>query len=105
MGDTATSTAIATVIATIITAGAALVTQRSAARAAVRNQETSSRTDIEREAFARAQGFYTDTIDRQQREIVALETDVDRLKSRVAELETKLSTAEAALRLRFPDEP
>lgn len=115
-------TAIATVIAAIIAAFAAIATQRSAAAAAVRNQSVSSRTDIEKEAFERAKDFYTDTIDRQGANIHELETDVANLKGRVryleeelereralnskerARLQSELALAQEALRLKYPDE-
>jgi len=118
VGDTATSTAIATLIATFITAGAAWATQKSAAKAAVMNQSTASRTDIEKEAFSRAEAFYKGAMDRQDAEIArqdkeinechaenrALKVEVDGLKTRVKTLEDELETARRALRLRYPDE-
>ena len=118
-------TAVATIIAAIIAAFAAIATQRSAAAAAVRNQSMSSRTDIEKEAFERAKDFYTDTIDRQGAEIHELEEDVAELKAKVRTLEQELATerqrnqknttqvgrlqeqldlAQRALRLKYPDE-
>lgn len=104
-------TAVATIVATLISAVAAVLvgyyTQRSAARAAA----ITSRTDIERDAFERAKGYYTDTIDRQSREIEDLEDDVAHLKERVTDLETELhqtreelNVAKTALHLQFPDE-
>lgn len=125
MGDTAVTTAIATVIATIITGGFAYVTQRSASKAAARNLDVSSRTDIEKEAFDRAKTYYTDTIDRLERdqaddraEIASLKVQVreqgeeidtlraaDRVKDEViADLRRDLNVARTALQLRFPDE-
>jgi hypothetical protein len=111
MGEQAQMTAIATVIAAFISAVAVIMTQRSAARAAVRNQTLSSRTDIEKEAFERAKGYYTDTIDRQGREIQGLESDVSTLRGRVTALEEELGRtkedlliARQALRLKYPDE-
>lgn len=118
VGGTFESTAVATIIATGITALAMILTQKSAARAAVRNAELTSRTDIELEAFSRAKGFYTDTIDRQDREIKELERDVDRLKARVAILQRdlmasreeneantrELAAAKKLLRRLMPDE-
>jgi signal transduction histidine kinase len=125
MGDNIQITAIATIIAAVIAALAAIATQRSAAAAAVRNQTVSSRTDIEKEAFERAKGFYTDTIDRQAASVHELEDDVVSLKSRVRALEEELARererneknegkirslqeqldlAQRALRLKYPDE-
>lgn len=129
MGDFTLTAALATVIATTITGGVMLLTQRSAAAAAVRNQSTASRTDIEKEAFERAKGFYTDTIDRQDGDIAelrdenrGLQGEVKSLKERVRMLERarqvdeerhqlemrrvreELDTATRALQIRYPDE-
>lgn len=89
----------------IITAFGAILTQRSAARAAVRNVQLSSRTDLELEAFERAKGYYTDTIDRQARDITqldatitALEAKVAQLMSRIGNMEIELTGAKRALR-------
>ena len=124
MGDVQI-TAVATIIAAVLAAMAAIATQRTAAAAAVRNQTVSSRTDIEKEAFERAKGFYTDTIDRQGANIHELEDDVTSLKRRVRALEEELARerdrnetneakirslqeqldlAQRALRLKYPDE-
>ena len=71
----------AVVVAAAVSGLFGWVTQRSAARANLRSTETTTRTDIEKEAFERAKGFYTDTIDRQDRQITELEADVAREKS------------------------
>lgn len=111
MGGTVLPTAIATVLAAIISAGIAWLTNRAARRAEARNAANLSRTDIEKGAFERAQEFYTDTIERQDREIrdchaegQALKRQVTALTRRVGELEDDLATAQRALRLRHPDE-
>lgn len=104
-------TVLAGLAGVIITAIATIATQRAAAKAAVHAATRTSRDDLEREAFERAKGYYTDTIDRQAGEIHELEADVLRLKGKVAELErevrgltAELATAKNALRLKFPDE-
>ena len=68
------------------------------------------RMDIECEAFDRAKGYYTDTIDRQEREIQGLEADVVTLKgqvvtaqSEIRDLRAELDTAKRTLRRAFPD--
>ena len=104
MGDPTVIAGILGVVSIGISGLAGWATHKSAMRASERNTTVTSRTDIEREAFARAQGFYTDTIDRQQKEIADLEDDVRTLKGKVAHLETELATAQAALRIRYPDE-
>lgn len=105
-------TSIASVLVAAVAALSALASQRAAASASVKNTDTTSRAAIEAEAFERAKGFYTDTIDRQAREIAELEGDVAELKKQVAAQETEvrglraeLDTAKNALRLAFPDEP
>lgn len=104
-------TSVASVFVAAVAALSAFASQRAAANASIKNADTASRTAIETEAFERAKGFYTDTIDRQAREISDLETDVGRLKTQVADTETEvrllraeLDTAKNALRLAFPDE-
>lgn len=125
LGDTAVATIAAAVIAAIV----GYVTNRTsakankqaatlAAEAAVHNQSVASRTEIEHEAFVRAKGYYTDTIDRQDREIHELESEVASLKARIRALEQDAATttnelndlrqqlrlAHEALRLKYPDE-
>ena len=103
-------TNIASVVVAVIAAGAAVASQRAAANASVRNTTSTTRTDIEREAFDRAKGYYTDTIDRQHNEIQDLEADVVALKGQVADaqseirdLRAELDTAKRTLRRAFPD--
>lgn len=110
--DAALATSIGSIAVALIAAAAALASQRAAAKASVRNTDTTSRAAIEAEAFERAKSYYTDTIDRQDREIHELEGDVAGLKAKVREqgeeiqqLRTELQTAKNALRLAFPDEP
>lgn len=122
VSEAAESTAIATIAAAGIGALAAWATSRSAARAAVESQSLASKTDIEKEAYKRAQSFYTDVIDRQEREnrdlraeVVALDGRVDTLEDQIdAErrerervekaLREELDVAKKALRLAYPDD-
>lgn len=76
----------------------------------MKNTQSTNRTDIEREAFDRAKGYYTDTIDRQAAEINNLEADVVDLKGQVSaaqkeirDLRAELDTAKRTLRRAFPD--
>jgi hypothetical protein len=103
--------AIPSTIAILITAGAALASQRAAAKASVKNAEVTSRTSIETLAFERAKSYYTDTIDRQVRDISDLEGDVATLKQQagvqaqeIRDLRSELDIAKRALRRAFPDE-
>lgn len=116
--DAALITSIASAVVAAIAGLSAWASQRAAAKASIRNTDTTSRSAIEEGAFERAKSFYTDTIDRQDREIHELEGDVGRLKTQVREqaeqieqqgeeiqaLRAELTTAKNALRLAFPDE-
>lgn len=103
--DAALATSIGSAVVAGIAGLSAFASQRAAAKASIRNTDTTSRTAIEAEAFERAKSFYTDTIDRQAHEIAELEGDVAALKDEVRGLRTELDTAKRALRLAFPDEP
>lgn len=105
-------TSIASAVVASIAGLSALASQRAAAKASIKNTDTTSRATIEEDAFNRAKSYYTDTIDRQAREISELEDDVAGLKKQVNEqdrelksLRAELDTAKNALRLAFPDEP
>lgn len=94
LGDTAIASILAAAIAGVVgwltaksNKKAQVAAATAAANAAVQNQTLSSRTDIEKEAFERAKGYYTDTMDRQQVEILGLEASEQILKQRVNELE------------------
>lgn len=113
------------VVSVAISALAAWATKRSATKATSRDTEVSSRTDIEKQAFERAEKFYQGAMDRQDREIHELETKVETLETKVANQDTKihdqdarlreqddliaelrrdLDVANRALRIRYPDE-
>jgi septal ring factor EnvC (AmiA/AmiB activator) len=77
---------MASILVAGIAAFAAWSSQRSAARASVRTVADSSRADIEKEAFTRAQGFLDGTILRQNEEIAELRTDLDSARREVREL-------------------
>lgn len=126
-------TVIAAIGAAALTGFFGWVTQKAAAKAAVRNAELSSRTDIEREAFERAKGFYTDVIDRQAAEQLEADREIAGLRLTVGQHTTDLATtrlelaatqrslahtqdeladcrqelnaAKRLLQLRYPDEP
>jgi chromosome segregation ATPase len=94
LGDTAVASILAAVVAGLVgwlTARANKKAQVAAAeataKAAVAGQELHSRTDIERDAFERAKGYYTDAMDRQGAEITSLEASEVDLKMRLNTLE------------------
>lgn len=116
--DGNTATVLAGLAGVIVTAVFGYITQRAAARAAVRNAELTSRTDLEKEAFERAQRYYTGVIEDQNRRITARDTEivelrgtvqnlttkVDEQADRIEDLESELEAAKKVLRLRYPDE-
>lgn len=85
--DAGAWTSLASVLVAAIAAAAAFASQRAAANASVKNAATTSRVDIEKEAFERAKNYYAGALDRQDREIEGLHADVDRLEHKVRELE------------------
>lgn len=102
LGDTATSAAIATVVATGITSFTGWAIARSARRSSERGQEQTSRTDLEKEAFQRAKGFYVDTIDRQAAEMERQARELERQDRELEEcrrVEARLRRDQEALRL------
>lgn len=95
MGDTAIASIIAATIAGLVgwaTSRQSRKAQEASAEAAVANQAVSSRTDLERDAFERAKGFYTDTIDRQHAEHIEDQEEIAGLNDRVRSLEAEKAT-------------
>lgn len=97
--------AAASVAVALIAAGSAELSRRAAAKAASRNTETTSRTDLEKEAFERAKDYYGDAMNRQDRElarqdeeITGLHAEVDELRSKVRVLELDLALSENHVR-------
>lgn len=117
--DGNTATILAGLAGVIVTAVFGYITQRAAAKAAVRNAELTSRTDLEKEAFERAQRYYQAVIEDQNKRITARDTKILELEATVHEqgsrietqdrqiedLQAELEAAKKVLRLRYPDEP
>lgn len=72
------SGAIVTLIATFV----GWLTNRASNKASVTNVTTSSRVEMEKEAYERARKLDTETIDRQDKELKELEVKYDKLKAR-----------------------
>ena len=68
---------IVTVIVAIIAAGSAYASQRAAARASTLNTSTTTRVDMEKEAYDRARKFDIETIQRQDAEILELRHELE----------------------------
>lgn len=82
-------------VVALIAAGSAYASQRAAAKASTINTTTTSRVDMEKEAYQRARTFDTETIRRQDEEITELRQENVALKSEVREVRTE---AEASKR-------
>lgn len=82
--------AIASVISGLIGTVAAVLTSRSASKASTEVARTQTRGQVEEEAFARAKEFYTDTIDRQARELHDAEKEISELRGRVGSCEVQV---------------
>lgn len=80
---------IASIIVAGIAASSAIASQRAAAKASVLNTQTTSRVDMEREAYERARNFDTETIRRQDEELDDLRARVRVLEDKNAELRTE----------------
>lgn len=81
-------TAIVSIAVAVIAALSAYASQRAAARASTINTTTTSRVDMEKEAYERARTYDTETIRRQDEEILELREEVRALKARVGYLES-----------------
>lgn len=60
---------IIAVVISFIAAGSAYASQRASSKASTLNTQTTSRVDMEKDAYNRALVYDTDTIDRQDKEI------------------------------------
>lgn len=84
--------AIASVIVSLIAALAGFASQRSAAKAQTRTAATSSRAELEKEAYERARAFDTETIKRQDDELSELRQHVKDLNSDVKRMASENET-------------
>lgn len=74
---------VVTVFVAIIAAGSAYASQRAAARASQLNTQTTSRVDMEKEAYDRARKFDIETIERQDAEIAELRRDLTTAEEKI----------------------
>lgn len=81
-----------------IAAVAAYASQRASSRASVLNNSTTSRVDMEREAYLRARQYDTETIRRQDSELDDLRAENQMLRLEIRDLRTRMSKLERLLR-------
>lgn len=89
------ATAIASIVVAFIAAASAYASQRAASRASTMNANTTSRVDMEREAYERARSFDTETIRRQDVEIEELRKEIAHLKKENNKLCARVQMLEA----------
>jgi hypothetical protein len=87
--DAGMATAIGSVIVALVAAFGAWASQRAAARASQLNTMTTSRVDMEREAYDRARAFDTETIRRQDTEIEELRAQIHRQDLEIEDLRAR----------------
>ena len=73
-----------TILVAVIAALSAYASQRAAAKATTLNTSTTSRVDMEKEAYDRARKFDIETIERQDAEIAELRADKAALLREIA---------------------
>lgn len=79
---------VASIIVGAIAAASAYASQRAAARASTINTNTSSRVEMEKDAYDRARKFDTDTITRQDVEIDELRAEIREVRGQNSALRT-----------------
>ena len=84
MSDWAVS--LASMVVAALSGLAAWASQKAAARASTLNTSTTSRVEMEREAYERARKFDTDTITRQDNELLELQDKYNEIKQKNADL-------------------
>lgn len=87
---------IATIVVAAIAALSAWASQRAASRASTVNALTSSRVDMEKEAYDRARAYDTETIKRQDEEIADLRSENNTLKLKCEACEREIASTKAA---------
>lgn len=87
--DAGLATAIASILVAAVAAFGAWASQRAAARASQLNTMTTSRVDMEREAYDRARAFDTETIRRQDLEIEELRAQIHRQDLEIEDLRAR----------------
>lgn len=71
---------IASILVSIIAGVSGWLAARQSSKAAVTNNQTSGRVEMEKEAYERARKLDTETIDRQDKELKELQDKYDKLK-------------------------
>lgn len=87
--------AIATLVSTLVASLVGWLTQRSSSKSSEVIASTTTRGEIEKDAFQRAETFYKNALDRQDKEIQEQAAEIASLKERVTTLEAKEAALES----------
>jgi TolA-binding protein len=85
-----TAQIVSSIIISIIAATGGTLAARQAAKAQMKNVTTTSRVEMEKEAYERARKMDTATIEQQERKIAKLEGEVEELEAKVEEQDDSL---------------
>lgn len=88
---------VASLLVALIAATGAWASQRASAKASTINTATTSRVDMEKEAYERARTYDTETIRRQDAEIEELREENRVLREEVRELRRRVNFIEHAV--------
>lgn len=83
-----------TVVSSLIAGGVAVATHFSAQKA----KKSETREDIRTESFDQAKAFYTDVIERQEKQLEAMRTQVEEAVARARSAEASAENARAGVR-------
>lgn len=92
------ATNVVSIVVAGLAAAAAYASQRASTRASVLNTSTSTRVDMEREAYLRARQFDTETIRRQDDELHEVRQENQMLRLEIRDLRTRMTKLERLLR-------
>lgn len=88
---------VASIIVAIVAATSAYASQRAASKATTVNTITTSRVDMEKEAYDRARSYDTETIKRQDTELDELRVENKTLQQEVRILRLRITRLEQGL--------
>ncbi len=85
---------VVTIIVAIIASLSAYASQRSASKVSLNNNATTSRVEMEKEAYDRARSYDTETIRRQDTEIEEIRAENKELREEVKALQERIARLE-----------
>lgn len=93
--DPAATTAVAGVISAGIAGVVGYLTSRTASKAQVQAAQVTTRADVEKEAFERAEKYYGAAMDRQEAEIRRQDAELAEVRTELSQVRSDLADARA----------